>query len=205
MAGTMFQTLAKVEISVNAYAALKAAYNCPESHVLNKFCSWISVADFGKLIVTHNAADTPQKTEEKKAAIQKNEGARDFLHACEACLSGNSALATAVKAGAVARPGTVGEETVTAARRHAAHELRCLHNTAVYSIGRYLCGKPQEDNFGKQEADDLFDIYVFIFGLLEEKFGDTVKPEMLVSLSTWAEAPLSEKKDEKKKDKKKKI
>ena len=127
----------------------------------------------------------------KKAAARKNEGARDFLHACEACLSGNSAVATAVKAGAVAKPGTVGEETVTAAQRHAAHELRCLHNTAIYSIGRYLCGKQQEDNFGKQEADDLFYIYVFILGLLEEKSGDTVKPEMLASLSTWAEAPPS--------------
>ena len=110
-------------------------------------------------------------------------------------------MATAVKAGAVPRPGTAGEETVTAAQRHAAHELRCLHNTAVYSIGRYLCGKQQEDNFGKQEADDLFDIYVFIIGLLEEKFGDTVKPEMLVSLSTWVEAPPSMKKMRRRKKK----
>ena len=66
MAGVIFQTLAKVDISVNAYEALKAAYNCPESHVLNKFCSWITVAEFSKLIVTHNATDTPRKTEEKK-------------------------------------------------------------------------------------------------------------------------------------------
>ena len=114
-------------------------------------------------------------------------------------------MATAIQAAAVGKPGIVGEDTVTAARRLAAQELRHIHNTAVYSIGRYICGKPQGDTFGKQdEAVNLFDIYGFITGLLEEKFGDAVKPEMLDSLKPWAEAPPSKQTDEKKKDKQKK-
>ena len=65
MAGTMFQALAKVQSSVNAYAILKAAYNCPENQVLNKFCNWITVAEVSKIIVTPIATDTIQKIEEK--------------------------------------------------------------------------------------------------------------------------------------------
>ena len=107
-------------------------------------------------------------------------------------------MATAVQAGAVVKPGIVGEDTVTAARRLAAQELRCIHNTAVYSIGRYLCGKPQEEEFGDicgkpphlcGTAVDLFDIYAFSILLLKKNFGDTVQPEMLLPLKTWAVAP----------------
>ena len=66
MSGIMFQVLAKVQSSVNAYAILKAAYNCPENQVLNRFCNWITVAEVSKLIVTPIATDTLQKIEEKK-------------------------------------------------------------------------------------------------------------------------------------------
>ena len=118
----------------------------------------------------------------------------------------------AILADALAKPGIVGSDTVTAARRIAAHQLRCIHNMAVHSIGRYLCGKPQEEEFGDicgkpphlcGTAVDLFDIYGFIILLLKKNFGDTVQPEMLLSLKTWAVAPPSDKKDEKKKDKNK--
>ena len=112
----------------------------------------------------------------KNAAMMKNEGAGDYLNALEVFFSADGTVARAVKAGAVARPGMAGYETVLAAQRTAAHELRSLHNKIICCVGRYVCGKPQEDGFGKDMAEHLHDIHVFLLGLLKEKFGTQSSP-----------------------------
>ena len=122
----------------------------------------------------------------------RNSAATDYLNTMGVFFEAGGTLATSVKAGAVVRAGIAGYETLVAAKKSAAQDLRSLHNTMICSVGRYVCNKPQEDGFGKVTAEDLNDIHVFFLRLLKEKSGEAVRPEMTRSLGLHAEAPSSE-------------
>jgi hypothetical protein len=201
MDGKIFRLLATATDTVLVYASLYAAYLCPEDTLVNGFCVWITAADFGKIIVVHKAGDDAKKKAEKDAAIKKNNAASAYLTAVEKLFKADGPMQTAVKADAKVSPGIPGAQNEYEAKRTAGQQCRSLLNKIICCIGRYVCGKPQEDGFGKATAEELNDIHVYLMASLQGQFAGSVTPEMTKDITDLGRAlpTTTEQKPEKKK------
>ena len=114
----------------------------------------------------------------KDAALKKNDAASAYLTAVERLFKADGPLQSAVTAGAKVSPGIPGAQNEYEAQRTVVQQLRCLLYRIICCIGRYVCGKPQEDSFGKATAEELNDIHVSLMASLQEQFAGSATPVM---------------------------
>ena len=82
----------------------------------------------------------------------------------------NGIFVTRVLAAAKVIPATRGYETLAKARRSIALTCTEIYTTTGIMVGRYVCGKPQDEHFGKDKAENLRDILARLRQLVREAF-----------------------------------
>ena len=84
--------------------------------------------------------------------------AEDFLRSVSALFNEGGAIYSRMVAEAAADPTTKGYETLEKAKHTVAQTSVDIYVAIAVMVGRHLCGKLQDENFGKTKADNLDDI-----------------------------------------------
>ena len=91
----------------------------------------------------------------------------------------DGAIYTRVVAEATADPSTKGYETLEKAKRTVAQTSVDIYVSTAVMVGRHLCGKPQDEDFGKAKAENLHDIAARLRTLVGEAFPTLGDDEIL--------------------------
>ena len=149
-----------------AYACIFAIYTCPqEGGIVNKQCLWFSTTDLRKLV--------------SKPSEPLRASAEDFLKSVAALFEEDGTIHTRVVAEATADPSTKGYETLEKAQRIVAQMSVDIYVSTAVMVGRHLCGKPQDEDFGKAKAENLHEIAARMRTLVGEAFPTLVAAEFL--------------------------
>ena len=133
-----------------------AAYLCPENAVEDKQCKWFTPGELKEL--------------RAKAAAQTRTDAEEFLRSLVDVFDAGGAFSTRATAAAVQRPGVKGYETLEKARHATEEKSKAVYNKGAIMVGRYLCKKNQDEDFGKDKATNLGEILTRIHKVVREWF-----------------------------------
>jgi len=157
MPGYMWEDLAQIHETLIVYAILMAAYLCPaEEGLEDKRCTWIKTTELKNLGA--------------KAAMQTRTDAEVFLASLAKVFDTDGAFCTRATAAAVQRPGVKGYETLEKARHAIEEKSKAVYNKGAIMVGRYLCKKNQDEDFGKDKATNLGEILTRIHKVVREWF-----------------------------------
>ena len=126
------------------YAIVFAIYTCPDDTLEMKQCVWVTVGDLRRFC--------------HKDQRELRASAEDFLCSVSGLFEDDGIFVTRVLAVAAVIPGTKGNETLAKVKRSVALACTAIYIQTAVMVGRYVCGKSQDDNFGKDKADNLRDI-----------------------------------------------
>ena len=87
-----------------------------------------------------------------------------------------------VSAEAAADSSTKGYETLAKAKRTVAQTSTDIYVQTAIMVGRHLCGKPQDADFGKDKAENLADIAARMRTLVGEAFPSSGNDECLATI-----------------------
>ena len=178
MPAYVWAILATILQSRLAYGILKAIYTCPEKAIENKRCVWVTTREFQGLV--------------KKENKDQRASAEDFLLSVAALFCEGGTTHTRAIAEASVDSGTKGFETLAKAKRTAAQMSTDIYSQTSIMVGRYMCSKPQDADFGSDTCDNLGDIAARLRRLVGGKFpslgdldwpGTLVLPRVRVALS----------------------
>ena len=144
MPAYVWAILATILQSRLAYGVLKAIYTCPVGKVENKRCVWVTTRELRDLA--------------KKENMDQSASAEDFLVSVAALFTEGGTIHTRVIADASVDSSIKGFETVSQAKRTSAQMSTDIYSQTSIMVGRYMCSKPQDADFGSDTCDNLGDI-----------------------------------------------
>ena len=124
-----------------AYAILHVVYTCPPENVEEKKCTWVRVTELRNL--------------QLETAAKFRTNAEEFLKSVFALFDFDGVFTSGAKAAAVVRPGVKGYDTQAKAERTIVENCKSFYIKVAVMVGRYLCNKEQDVDFGKAAADNL--------------------------------------------------
>ena len=139
----MWKYLATIYEVRCAYAILSAGYTCPEGALDMKQCGWITVTEVRRCCIkkTKTSGMRPRNSYALAAACSK------IMVFCHPGFGRRRS-----------DPRHKGYGTLAKAKRSVALACTEIYVQTAIMVGRYLCGKPQDEDFGKDKADNLRDI-----------------------------------------------
>ena len=164
----VWRDLALIYKSRVASGVIFAIYTCPPEALVMQQCVWISVSDLRSL--------------HKKEAREGRVAAENFLLSVAGLFEADGSFHTQVSAAAAVLSSTRGYETLAKAKRTVCQKSTDLYVKTAIMIGRHVCGKPQDEDFGKAKAENLGDILARLRQLVREEFPDFGDADCLASI-----------------------
>ena len=168
MPGYVWENLAKLSETFCVYAILHAAYTCPEGDVEEKKCISFRISDLRSL---------QQKTSEKRRTE-----AELFLKSVFKLFGADGDFTAGAKAAVIVRPGVKGYDSQAKAERTETDRCRSFYIKVSVMVGRYLCRKLQDEDFGKDLAENLGDVLTRLLLVRQEWFPDVGTLECLETI-----------------------
>ena len=181
--GHIFESLAKVKWVKIAYAILLTVCLCPESGVVNKQCEWVKLCDLDKV------RPNPMK---QPAVVKALQDAANFLEALERCLGPGGSLPILVAAACDEEEAfnEIQRETTAAAKKVQADKCSLMYVQSLCSTGRFLCGKPQDEEYSTAAAESLSDLHAMIVAARNDNFPDVRGDVGLELMVPWKAVPV---------------
>ena len=153
-----------------AYGVVFAVYTCPDipGAIEHKQCVWFTPNDMRALVRKDN--------KEARASAER------FLNSAAALFEEDGPIHTRVSTDAKADPSTKGYETIAKAKRTAGQASVNIYVQTAVMVGRHLCGKPQDEDFGKEKAENLADIAARMRTLVGEAFPSSDNDKCLATI-----------------------